>query len=183
FMTRISGHVGMPLSVFLQKFQSSYSASRAEKLFYELNTYRRRVNFQDGFLRPWHEAWFSEMVRAGEISAPGFLGGRVARHAWLNGSWDGAAIPSIDPLKEVNSIEKRIALGHTTGEREAKAYNGSDYMENVKRLEVENAARAAANAPTGGAAASGAGEEQPGSVSDEEREPEDRGDREDVEES
>ncbi|MFW5776820.1 MAG: hypothetical protein ACOCZB_05980, partial [Spirochaetota bacterium] len=55
--------------------------------------------------------------------------------------------PQIDPLKEVNAIDKRLQLGHTTGEREAKKHNGSDYRSNVERLAVENAQRAEANAP------------------------------------
>ena len=147
FMTRIASHFGMPLSVLQQKFQSSYSAARTELLTYWLNVQKRRANFVDGFLKPWHEAWFSESVRAGTLSAPGFDRSTTIRRAWLYGSWNGVAKPSVDPLKEVNAIEKRLGLGHTTGEREAKAYNGSDFRENAKKLSTENSLRAEAIAP------------------------------------
>jgi len=40
-----------------------------------------------------------------------------------------------------------LRLGHTTGEREAKAYNGSDYRDNVERLITENEMLAEANEP------------------------------------
>jgi lambda family phage portal protein len=138
FSTRLAGSLGMPLSVLQQKFQSSYSAARAEKLFYELNVNRRRDDFIHGFMEPLYEAWFTEHVRAGNIEAAGYFRSKKARHAWLHGAWSGARIPSIDPVKEVTAIEKRLNLGHTTGEREAKRYNGSDYRENVDRLAKEN---------------------------------------------
>ena len=38
-------------------------------------------------------------------------------------------------------------LGDTTGEREAKMYNGSDWRENVERLQDENSLLANANEP------------------------------------
>jgi len=142
FMNRIAGRFGMPVSVLRQRFQSSYSAARAELLTYWLAVDKKRAKFRDGFIRPWHEAWFSEAVRGGVIRAPGFESSRTVRRAWMAGSWNGVARPSVDPLKEVNAVEKRLELGHTTGEREAKAYNGSDYRENVNRLRTENALRA-----------------------------------------
>jgi len=141
FSTRLAGSLGMPLSVLMQKFQSSYSAARAEKLFYQFNVQRRRDDFIKGFLEPAYEAWFSEHVRSGEVDAAGFMTGKKARRAWLAGTWNGMQMPSIDPVKEVAAVEKRTNLGHTTGEREARNYNGSDFRENIQRLSRENAER------------------------------------------
>jgi len=147
FESRIAGSLGMPLSVYRQKFESSYSAARAEILQWWQNVERRRDDFVYGFLRPVYATWFTEAVRRGDISASGYLSSTRIRRAWLAGSWNGISRPNVDPLKEVNAVEKRLRLGHTTGEREAKAYNGSDYRENVQRLNTENEMLADANAP------------------------------------
>jgi len=143
----ICSAIGMPLSAYRQKFQSSYSAARAEILFFWNNIIRRRSDFAFGFLDPIFEAWFSEEVAAGHINAPGFRNLPIARRAWLHGTWDGISRPVVDPVKEVNAVKTRLDLGHTTNEREAKLYNGSGFRENIKRLETENEMRKAANLP------------------------------------
>jgi len=135
----------MPLSVFRQKFQASYSAARAEILFFWNNIYKRRDDFTAGFLNPFYEAWFTEHVNQGNFQAPGFRTIPIAKRAWLYGSWNGISRPVVDPVKEVKAVKDRELLGHTTGEREAKAYNGSDFRENVKRLKTENELLAESN--------------------------------------
>lgn len=143
FETHIAGSLGMPLSVARQKFGSSYSAARAELLLFWNSIQVRRDNFAV-FLDEFYEAWFSEEVRSGRIVAPRF-DQPVEHRAWLEGTWNGISRPNVDPLKEVNAVEKRLKLGHTTGEKEARAYNGSDYRENVERLKNENKHLAEAN--------------------------------------
>jgi lambda family phage portal protein len=138
FESRIANSLGMPLSVYRQHFSNSYSASRAEILQWWQNVNRRRDDFISGFLKPFYEAWFTEAVRRSDIEARGYLTSARIRRAWLAGSWNGISRPNVDPLKEVNAVEKRLRLGHTTGEREAKAYNGSDFRDNVERLNTEN---------------------------------------------
>ena len=150
FESRLAGAIGMPLSVLRQKFEGSYSSARAEILFFWMNVQARRKDFADGFLNPIYEAVFTEWVRAGEITANGYLGSKKVRLAWLAGSWNGINRPNVDPLKEVAAIERRERLGHTTKEREAKAYNGSDYRENIERLKTENALIADVNEPLRG---------------------------------
>ena len=46
-------------------------------------------------------------------------------------------MPSIDPLKDVQADDLRIAQGATTGERVALEYNRSDFWENVKKRAKE----------------------------------------------
>lgn len=144
FESRLGGALGMPRSVLVQQFQSSYSAARAEIKFFWHTVDRRRDDFVSGFLNPLLEAWMSEHVRQGNIQAHGFFD-RIRHHAWLCGSWDGISMPQIDPAKEVRAVKDRLILGHTTGEREAKNYNGSDYRSNIERLKTENELRANAN--------------------------------------
>ena len=143
----ICSAIGMPLSVYRQKFQGSYSAARAEILFFWNNVIRRRSDFAYGFLDPAFEAWFSEEVDAGNIKAPGFKTLPIASRAWLAGTWNGISRPVVDPVKEVNAVKMREDLGHTTGEREAKAHNGSSFRENIERLKKENELRREANQP------------------------------------
>ena len=144
FETRICGFFGVPLSVYKQKFQSSYSAARTEILFFWNAVTVYRDDMISGFLSLYHEAVFSEWVKAGDLKCPGFQT-TLTKRAWLYGSWNGISRPVVDPVKEVNAIEKRQKLGHTTGEKEAKAYNGSDFMENVQRLGNENTRLAEVN--------------------------------------
>lgn len=44
----------------------------------------------------------------------------------------------IDPLKEVNSAEKRIAIGVSTRQRETIEMTGGDFDSNVAQLAREN---------------------------------------------
>jgi capsid protein len=92
------------------------------------------------FLNPIYAAWFAEEVAAGSISAPGFGETPTLSRAWLNSDWLGSSKPSIDPQKEANAADVRIAAGLTTRTREAKIYNGSEFTDNVGRLKIENAA-------------------------------------------
>lgn len=142
--TRICGALGIPLSVYKQQFQGSYSAARAEILFFWMSVVVRRDDFVAGFLSVFHEVVFTEWEKSGRIRVPGFAD-PLTKAAWLYGSWNGISRPVVDPVKEVKAVEARQKLGHTTGEREAKAYNGSDFQENVDRLKTENPQIAEAN--------------------------------------
>lgn len=136
--TRYSGQFGMPHSVFRQQFNASYSAARAEILFYWMSVETRRKHFVTGVMQPIFEQWFTEMVKANKIKAPGFMSSPEIKQAWLNGSFVGVSRPVVDPVKEANAVKIRLEMMHTTNERESKAFNGSDFTENVNRLKVEN---------------------------------------------
>jgi lambda family phage portal protein len=130
----ISASVGMPIEVLEMSFNANYSASRASLLLFWTAVERWRAVAASQFLDEVFYGWFSEEVKKGNISAPGFGGASAyVNAAWLNCSWMGQGKPSIDPLKEANAVEKRLEMGHTTGEREAIQYNNSDFTENVRR--------------------------------------------------
>ena len=57
--------------------------------------------------------------------------------------WMGAAKGHVDPVKEVKAAEMRVALGMTTGQQEAMAYNGNDWDANVRQRRKEAAALSA----------------------------------------
>lgn len=143
----ISASKGIPIEVLEETFNQNYSASRASLiLFWNKIEHWREVEASQ-FLGPIYEAWFAEEVRLGHISAPNFADSPLIRRAWLNCSWIGVRLPSIDPKKEAEADDLRIAQGAKTRERNALDYNGSDFSENVGRLKIENAALAEANKP------------------------------------
>jgi len=143
----ISASKGIPIEVLEETFNQNYSASRASLLLFWNKIEHWREVEASQFLGPIYEAWFAEEVRLGHIKAPNFADSPLIRRAWLNCSWIGVRLPSIDPKKEAEADDLRIAQGAKTRERNALDYNGSDFSENVGRLKIENAALAEANAP------------------------------------
>ncbi len=134
----LSASLGLPVEVLDMSFNANYSASRASLLLAWSVFEKDRENYAADDLNPIFEAWMREEIAASRIKAPGWES-VVMRRAWLNCSWVGINKPSIDPLKEAKAVNERIAQGLTTRERESKAYNGSEYTENIERLKIENA--------------------------------------------
>jgi lambda family phage portal protein len=151
FVDHIVKHIaaskGVPIEVVTESFNANYSASRASLLLFWKKVEIERARSASQFNGLIFEAWFTEEVRSGRIQAPGFDASPVIRRAWLNCAWNGDKQPSIDPLKEAQADDVRIAQGATTRERVAMEYNGSDAMENIQRLATENVELAEANAP------------------------------------
>jgi lambda family phage portal protein len=142
----ISASKSIPIEVLEESFNQNYSASRAALLLFWNAVERWREVEASQFLGPIYEAWFAEEVRLNNIKATNFNDSPIIRRAWLNCAWIGDRLPSLDPKKEAAADDLRIAQGSTTRERNALDYNGSDFMENVRRLKVENEALADANA-------------------------------------
>ena len=132
----MAGVFGLSLSFLKILHSSSYSAGRMETI----QSWGSIIIFRNAiaqFLDEFKDVVLSEWNDSGLLNFPGFEIPMIKK-AWLYGSWNGIARPIVDPVKEVNAVEKRLKLGHTTGEREAKAYNGSDLYENIDRLKDEN---------------------------------------------
>ena len=121
-------------------------ASRASLILFWQRIENLRESLISQFLQPWYDTWFSEAVRAGRFAAQGFLDkDPLVRAAWLNVNWIGSSMPSIDPLKDAQADDARLAQGSTTRAQVAMRYNGSDFGENAETLTRENEALAAAN--------------------------------------
>lgn len=133
----ISGSVGIPIEVLEMVFGQNYSASRASLILFWMTIETHRDAEASQFDQPIYEAWFDEEVASGRISAPGFDDSPVIRAAWLNASWVGQSMPSIDPLKDAKADTERLNQCATTGERVAQKYNGSDFEENARRRRAE----------------------------------------------
>ncbi len=145
-MLSIAASLSIPLEVLNMTFNQNYSASRASLILFWNRVQNLRGSLISQFLQPWYDTWFIEAVRAGRFSAPGWeKNDPLIRAAWLNVNWIGDSMPSIDPTKDADADDKRIAQGATTRTQVAMKYNGSDFAENAAALERENEALAKAN--------------------------------------
>ena len=137
--TTIGASMEIPKEVLTKKYESNYTAARGALLDFwkTVRVYRTRFNKQ--FNQPIYEAWLAEAVAAGRIEAPGFFDDPAIRKAWCGCKWMGASMGHVDPLKEVNAAEKRIANNISTQEQEASEYNGNDWTANIRqrRKEIE----------------------------------------------
>lgn len=142
FVTALARQVGaaleIPYELLLKSFTSSYSASRAA-LLEAWKTFRmRRTWFANDFCQPVYEAWLAEAVARGRISAPGFFSAPLVAKAWSRAEWHGPAPGQIDPTKEVQAAQMRVASGFSTRERETIELTGGDFDRNIEQLQREN---------------------------------------------
>jgi len=136
-MKSISARMSEPIEVVEEKFSSNYSASRAALILFWQVVERWRVHFASQWLQPIFEAWFVEMVDRKLIEAPGFGSTPLITRAWLATTWIGQSMPSIDPVKDAEAADIRIAQGATCRERNAQNYDGSDYYDNMEKQAAE----------------------------------------------
>lgn len=143
-LVQIGMALGIPFEVLTQRFQSSYTAAKGALL----QAWRFFLGWRDwlstNLCQEVYLIWLSHEVAAGRIRAPGFFVSPLLRHAWSSCMWVGDGPGSIDPTKEVEAAEKRIALGISTGEAESILHDGVDWETKHARLVEEAAARKAA---------------------------------------
>ncbi len=136
FTAQLCAATSMPIEVLLMRFNQNYSASRATLILFWRKIIIDREEMAADFLVPYYEMWMSEEIAAGQIQAPGWSD-PVLRAAWLNAAWVGMPLPDIDPSKTAKAAEIRTALGHQTGKRGAREFNGSDFDTNAATIERE----------------------------------------------
>ena len=157
----IASSMGIPKEVLVKKYESNYTAARAALLDFWRTVRVYRTRFNNTFNQPIYEQFLSEAVATGRIDAPGFFDDPAVRMAWCGCLWMGSSMGHVDPLKEVNAAEKRIANNITTQEQEASEYNGNDWNANLRQRKKEIAAMQEAAqadaAANGGTAAKSAG--------------------------
>lgn len=142
----LSASVGIPAEVLYMMFNQNYSASRACLLLFWNVVDGWIASCANQFLNNVYQAWFNEAVKSGDLKAIGFDGkSPLIKAAWLNCSWIGITKPALDPYKEAQADDLRINQGALTRERNAENYNGSDFNDNVSRLQIENEKLSQAN--------------------------------------
>lgn len=136
-ITIIGAGMGIPKEVLIKKYESNYTAARGALLDFWREVRVQRTAFNNSFNQPIYEQWLSEAVALGRIDAPGFFDDPAVRQAWCGCMWMGASMGHVDPLKEVNAAEKRIANNISTQEQEASEYNGNDWLSVIRQRRKE----------------------------------------------
>lgn len=152
FVQAILRQVGValeiPYEVLIKHFTASYSAARAALLqawgFFRV----RRAWLAETFCQPTYEAVLQNAILRGRLAAPGFLDDPIARAAWCGARWVGPSPGQIDPLKEVNAAEKRLALGLSSKTRETSELTGDDWEQVATEIAWEREFEASLGVPT-----------------------------------
>ena len=134
---QIGASLEIPYELLVKRFNSSYTASKGalEEAWKMFRMYRAWL--ATDFCQPIYEEWLSEAVQKKRIDAPGFFTDPLVRSAYCRAEWNGPAKGILDPLKEVNSAEKRVQNGFSTRSSETMEMTGSDYFSNVEQLKQE----------------------------------------------
>lgn len=144
FVTSLCRQLGaaleIPYEILLKHFTSSYSASRGALLEFWKSVKMYRQWLAADFCQPIYEEWFAEAVAKGRIKAPGYFADPIIRKAYTTCEWNGPATGQLDPLKEVNAAEKRVANGFSNRERETVELTGGDFYKNIDKLKAEEKA-------------------------------------------
>ena len=137
FTKQLGAAVEVPYEELMLHFQSSYSAARAA-LLEAWNFYRcERMRLVQNFCQPTYVEWLTEAITLGRISAPGFFEDPIIKKAWCGSQWAGPGPGMIDPKKEIEAMQLRIALAVSTHEDEYESLHGGsigDWEGTVSRL-------------------------------------------------
>jgi len=141
FISAVCGQIGaaleIPRDLLLKSFNASYSASRAALMEAWKAFKMRREWFTCDFCMPVYEAWMSEAVARGRISAPGFFTVPEIRAAYLGSEWIGPSQGQLDPVKEITAEILAIEHGLSTHEQSTIRLNGGQWENNVTQLKGE----------------------------------------------
>jgi lambda family phage portal protein len=135
---QVGAAIGIPYEVLMKSFNSSYTASRAALLQAWSQFKMRRTWFSRDLCQPVYERWLAEAIMTGRIDAPGYFEDPLIRKAWANTEWYGPVMGVLDPVKEVQAANNRIALGVSTHEKESVEMTGTSWDDNIERLAIEN---------------------------------------------
>ncbi len=118
-------------------FAASYSAARAALLQAWAFFRMRRKWLADSLCQPTYELVLRNAILRGRLNAPGFLADPALRAAWCGARWTGPSPGQLDPLKEVNAAEKRMALTLSTRTRETAELTGDDWEQVAEEAAYE----------------------------------------------
>lgn len=138
---QVGAALEIPWEILTKCFNTSYTAARAAMVESGKMYDARRSWLASTFCRPIYEDWLAEAVAKGRIQAPGFFEDPSIRAAWSGSDWIGAAQGSLDPTKDVQAAEMRVAASLSTREREAAESTGMR-LDRILRVQArEEAAR------------------------------------------
>jgi lambda family phage portal protein len=131
----------LPYEVLIKHFTASYTAARAAVMEAWQFVRGCREFLANDYCQPTYEHWLEEAIALGDIDAPGFFADPLLRWAYCGSIWVGDGPGTVDPLKDANAAEKRLAIGISTRAKESMLHDGSDWEENHEQLALENRRR------------------------------------------
>jgi lambda family phage portal protein len=141
----IAAGLNIPYELLLKDFsKTNYSSARAALMEAWRYFKGRRDWLATYWARPVYELWLEEAVNAGLVDAPGFY---VNRAAYCRCRWIGSGRGWIDPVKEAQATQLRLATGISTLELEC-AEQGQDWEEVLHQQAREVALRTELRLPT-----------------------------------
>ena len=126
-LRQIAVGLELPFEVLIKHFNSSYSASRAALLDAYVFIRGRREFIASGFCDPIKAAVMEEAIALGLLAAPGFFRDPLLRAAYLNATWAGDSMGSLNPLDEVRAWNEAVEGDLTTRDRAEMEMFGTDY--------------------------------------------------------
>lgn len=139
--------LGMPPDVARSKYDSNFSASRAALKDWEHSLNVNRDNFKNQFLGKVYSLWLHVEILNNKIPAPGYIEAFLKKNwmvidAYCNARFVGAAVPHIDPLKEVQAERAKLgdtglSIPLTTVEQATEALNGGNSDANIDQYGEE----------------------------------------------
>lgn len=138
-LRQVGVRLGLPFEVLVLHFTASYSAARAALLQAWAFFRARRAWLAESLCQPTYELVLRNAILRGRIAAPGLLADPLLRAAWCAARWTGPSPGQIDPLKEVNAAEKRLALRLSTRTRETAELTGDDWEQVAAEFAEEEA--------------------------------------------
>ena len=129
--------MGSEMCIRDRQFTASYSASRAALLEAWKAFEQWRDWMVEKFCQPIYEEFMDEAVARGRINAPGYFADPMIRKTYNNAQWYGPTQGQLDPVKEVNAAEKRVACGFSNRAKEAMEMTGTDFRDNIRTAKRE----------------------------------------------
>lgn len=130
---QIAAGLNIPYELLLKDFsKTNYSSARAALLEAWRFFRATRAMTIDYWCQPVYELWLEEMVFDGMVDAPDFY---EKRHLYCRTKWIGDGRGWIDPLKEAQAMEKRLATISTMEDECAE--QGVDWEEAMEQRSRE----------------------------------------------
>jgi capsid protein len=139
--------VQIPPDVAMQKYENSYSSSRAATKDWEHTLMVEREDFSGQFYQPIYNFWLEMEILKNKVRAIGYIDAIISKNsmaiaAYRYARWVGQNVPHIDPVKEVEAV--RLKLGKAfdnvpliTLEAATEALNGGDFSTNIQQVAAE----------------------------------------------
>jgi lambda family phage portal protein len=135
-LRQIGVSMGLPYEQLMKDYsKTNYSSARAALLESWRYFTTRRQWLTTYWAQPIYELWFEEAVNAGLIDAPDYY---TLKALYCRAKWIGPGRGWIDPVKEAEAAQIRMATGLSTLEAEC-AEQGLDYNDVIDQRMIEKA--------------------------------------------